>query len=60
MHDRGATDDEITFISIAMNIEDEHRAKVAEFDDEEIVTVTGTITDVGEVIGYAVDVESIA
>lgn len=56
----GRTDDEMTFINVTMNIEDEHRAKVAEFDDEEIVTVTGTITDVGEVLGYTVDVESIA
>lgn len=56
----GRTDDEITFTTIRMDIEEEHRAKVAEFDGDQVVTVTGTVTDVGEVLGYTMDVESIS
>jgi len=53
-------DDEISFTSIRMDIEEEHRSKVEAFETDQTVTVTGTVKDVGEVMGYSIDVESIS
>lgn len=53
--------DEFTITGIMMNISDEQRAEVENFEvGKTVVTVTGTVTDVGEILGYQVDVESIA
>lgn len=39
---------------------DAHREQVAELSKNDKVTVTGTITDVGEILGYTIKVESIS
>lgn len=51
--------DEFTITGIMMNIGEEHLAQVQEFQVGDKVTVIGTVTDVGEILGYSVDVESI-
>jgi SAM-dependent MidA family methyltransferase len=51
--------EQYTFINVQCYIEEEHLDTVMEFNGEQEVTVVGTITDVGEVMGYSLDVESI-
>jgi hypothetical protein len=51
--------DDWAFTGVQCDIEDEHLDKVMEFKDGQKVTVVGTISDVGEVLGYWLDVESI-
>lgn len=51
--------DEWAFTGVECDIEDEHLDQVMEFKSEQSVTVIGTITDVGEVLGYWLDVETI-
>lgn len=51
--------DDWAFTGVQCDIEEEHLDKVMEFKSEQSVTVIGTITDVGEVLGYWLDVESI-
>lgn len=48
-----------SFADIHMSIEPEHRDAVMKFTADQIVVATGTITDVGEVLGYRVRVETI-
>ena len=51
--------DDWAFTGVQCDIEEEHLARVMEFTDGQSVTVVGTISDVGEVLGYWLDVESI-
>jgi len=55
----GRTDDELSFTTVLCNINKEHLAQVENFTDEQEVTVIGTITSVGEILGYSLDVETI-
>lgn len=55
----GSMKEEFSFESLACDIEDEHLDTVMEFKNDQEVTVTGTISDVGEVLGYRLDVETI-
>ena len=55
----GSLTEEFSFASILCNISKEHLDAVMEFEEGQEVTVTGTISDVGEVLGYTVKVESI-
>ncbi|WP_218184552.1 OB-fold putative lipoprotein [Nigerium massiliense] len=55
----GPRNGRISFHSILMNIEPDLKDKVANLKDGQSVTAIGTVTDVGEVMGYAIDVESI-
>lgn len=52
-------DDEFTFTGVQLYIDDSHLDAVSGFSIGQEVTVTGTVTDVGEILGYSVDVESI-
>lgn len=49
----------ISFINVLCFIDEEHLDTVMEFQVGQTVTVIGEITDVGEVMGYKLDVESI-
>ena len=51
--------DEFAIIGVLCKIKDEHLDTVMEFVEDQDVTVYGTITDVGEVMGYTLKVESI-
>jgi hypothetical protein len=51
--------DDFTLTSVTCNIGKEHLDKVMNFTGEQEVTVIGTITSVGEFMGYSVKVESI-
>lgn len=51
--------DDFTLTSVTCNIKKEHLDKVMNFTGEQEVTVIGTITSVGEFMGYTVKVESI-
>lgn len=51
--------EEFTFDSILCRISDEHLDTVMELEIGQLVVVIGTITDVGEVLGYTLEVESI-
>lgn len=55
----GIMSDEFSLDSIMCMIEEEHLNDVMEFQDGQTVTVLGTISDVGEVMGYTVKVETI-
>jgi DNA-directed RNA polymerase subunit RPC12/RpoP len=48
-----------TLDSVRCKIGEEHLDAVMEFTENQEVTVTGTITDIGEVLGYTLKVESI-
>jgi hypothetical protein len=50
---------EITFINIQVFIDEEFLSTVSGFSKGQQVTVTGKIKDVGELLGYQVDAESI-
>lgn len=51
--------DDYSFDTVMCYITQEHLDTVANFTDGQQVTVIGTITDVGEVMGYSLDVETI-
>lgn len=53
------SNDDWAFTGVQCDIEDEHLDQVMEFTDGQQVTVIGTISDVGEVLGYWLDVETI-
>lgn len=55
----GSLTDEFSLTSIMCYISKEHLDAVSNFKDEQEVIVIGTITDVGEVLGYSIEVESI-
>lgn len=52
-------EDKFSFKSVRMDIGDEHLTTVQGWETDQKVTATGTITDVGEVLGYSVRVESL-
>lgn len=51
--------DEWAITGVQCFINEEHMDKVTKFKEGQKVTVIGTITDVGEILGYSLDVESI-
>lgn len=53
-------DQDFSLTTIRADIQEEHKAQVAEFTEGQEVTFIGTVTDVGEILGYAIDVESIS
>jgi hypothetical protein len=53
------SNDDWAFTGVQCDIEDEHLDQVMEFTDGQQVKVIGTISDVGEVLGYWLDVETI-
>jgi len=52
-------DDQFTLTGLHMRIGAEHLPQVQEFTVGQTVVVTGTVTSVGEVLGYAIDVATI-
>ena len=51
--------DEFAFITgVTIDIEEDQQATVSSFTMGQDVTVTGTVTDVGEIIGFRMDAES--
>ena len=52
-------DGSFSLTNIMCNITPEQKATVSKFTSKQKVTVTGTITDVGEIMGYTMKVESI-
>jgi ribosomal protein S1 len=52
-------DTEITFINVQIYIDDSFTSVVSSFKKGQSVTVTGEITDVGELLGYSVKAISI-
>jgi hypothetical protein len=55
----GSLSDDFSLTLIMCYISEEHLDTVMNFKDGQEVTVIGTITDVGEVMGYSIEVESI-
>ena len=54
------TDDEWAFIGVTCYLKnDEQRAQVMEMSVDDVVTLRGKITDIGEVLGYYLDIDSI-
>lgn len=51
--------DDFTLTSVTINIDDSHLDTVSGFSEGQEVTITGKITDVGEIMGYSVDAETI-
>jgi len=51
--------DSFTFTNVQCFINEEHLDTVANFAANQQVTVVGTITSVGEIMGYSIDVETI-
>ncbi|MDQ7095012.1 hypothetical protein REC12_15555 [Desulfosporosinus sp. PR] len=51
--------DEFAIIGVQCYITEEQKATVAKFTKDQKVTVIGTISDVGEILGYSLKVESI-
>ena len=51
--------DDFSFTSVKCDITKEHIDTVSKFTEKQKVTVTGTMTDVGEIMGYTLKVESI-
>ena len=51
--------DDFSFTNILCNITPEQKATVSKFTSKQKLTVTGTMTNVGEVLGYTMKVESI-
>ena len=51
--------DDWAIIGVECFINEEQISQVSKFTDGQKVTVIGTITDVGEILGYSLDVESI-
>lgn len=54
-----APDTDFAIIGVQCYITQEQKATVAKFTKDQKVTVIGTITDVGEIMGYSLKVESI-
>jgi len=52
-------DGSFTMTNVMCNITQEQKATVSKFTSKQKVTVVGTMTDVGEVMGYTLKVESI-
>lgn len=50
---------DLSFTNIMCNITPEQKATVSKFTSKQKVTVTGTMTDVGDILGYTLNVESI-
>lgn len=50
---------DFSLTTILCNITPEQKATVSKFTSKQKVTVTGTITDVGDVMGYTLNVESV-
>lgn len=55
----GLISNEYTFDTVLCDIEKKHKSTVSNFIKGQKVTVVGTITNVGEILGYTVDVDSI-
>lgn len=55
----GPLSDDFSFDSVLCNIKSEHLDQVMQFETGQQVTATGTITSVGEVLGYTLQVETI-
>lgn len=54
------TDDEWAFIGVTCYLKnDEQRAQVMEMSADDVVTLRGKVTDIGEVLGYYLDIDSI-
>ncbi|WP_127837549.1 OB-fold protein [Clostridium prolinivorans] len=51
--------DDFALINVQCYITEEQKSIIAELKKGQKVTVVGTITDVGELLGYSIDVESI-
>lgn len=51
--------DEFTLTSVMIQIDESHLDTVSKFSEGQEVTVTGKVTDVGEVMGYTIDAETI-
>lgn len=51
--------DEFTLTSVTINVDESLLETVANFSTGQEVTVTGTVTDVGEIMGYSIDAETI-
>lgn len=51
---------DFTVTTIRVDIGDEHRDTVAGLSNGDEVTVTGTVTDVGEVMGYSIDADTVS
>jgi len=52
-------DGSFTMTNVMCNITQEQKSAVSKFTSKQKVTVVGTMTDVGEVMGYTIKVESI-
>jgi|GEM_PF-390040 len=52
-------DDDYSLYAVMCYIKEEHLETVSKLEIGQLVTVTGTITDVGEVMGYSLDVDTI-
>ena len=51
--------DDFSFTNILCNITPEQKATVSKFTSKQKLTVTGTMTNVGEILGYTMKVESV-
>ena len=51
--------EDYSFTSVMCKIKEEHLDRVMDFENKQLVTVLGEISDVGEVLGYTVQVETI-
>lgn len=55
---KGSADD-FGFTPVRIDIDESHRDTVAAFTPDQEITVTGTVTSVGEILGYGIDAETI-
>lgn len=51
--------EDFSFYTVLCNITEDHLVAVAKFTIGQQVTVTGTITNIGDIIGYTLKVETI-
>ena len=51
--------DDFSFTNILCNITPEQKATVSKFTSKQKLTITGTMTNVGEILGYTMKVESV-
>lgn len=51
--------DEFTLTTVTINVDESFLDTVSNFSEGQEVTVTGEVTDVGEVLGYSIDAETI-
>lgn len=54
-----AANEDYAFRSVMCKIKESHLDKVMDFENNQMITVVGEITSVGEVLGYTVEVENI-